>query len=532
MKSRIIVAIPFVLILILAVTFWSLRFNNDKKLNSANMDDSSTIGVPDVSSSELYTSEEVSFNEMTVEDYIDYLKALPAPDENTLLFYSDARYSPEGSAQTALNELLVKSGYEFRVEFRQIPSFSNDINMLVWEDMQAEGIPVDVFVVDTLKKMANSGMLADITRYLETSDGVALKETVPEAFWKTTQIDGKYYGVGNIQLPAPKGWAVNKALMQKYHLTTEDLAKPLWELEDVLARVYEGEKDVSDFVACAFIPYNFIYHVPFTQIIDAVGVFHEDETVTAVNLYESDYIRRLAETLDRLRERQYYIEYEGQENFFMELDFNGFPMFDANDVSQEGVEVVRIPYFETFQAYVEYPSVCAVSSRSDKKDWSFALLSFIYQNAEASNLLRYGIEGEDYFLEDGFVVPANESGRVRMYYSPLGNSLISMPIQGLDPLDKETAYHDMSNQLEPLPIDGFIFDQEKVSKQIQAVLAISLDYPWAIFYKSSKRVSLLDHEYGTVGEVIDAFNIKLKEAGIDDIIDEMNRQIQTYLNSP
>ena len=522
------------LVLILAAALLSGCENNNSEIpDSTNTDNGLATGEPGTSSASPSIVPNQAIEDMTIEDYIDYLKALPVPDSNTLLFYTGTWSGPSEAVQAALHELLLENGWEYSVEFRRIPPIPFDQYVRLWEMLQAEGIPVDIFQADALREMAESGLLADMTEYLATPEGANLKEKLPEAFWETTEIDGRHYGIGNISLPAPKGWAVNKALMEKYHITAEDLAKPLWELEDVIKTVYEGEKGSEGFAACSFIPYNFVYHIPFTQIVGPVGVFHGDETVTAVNLFESDYIRNLAETLDRFRESGYYIEYDGRENFFMQLDFNGFPMFNENDISQEGVEVVRIPYFTTYRAIVEYPSVCAVSSWSEKKDWGFALLSFICQDADASNLLRYGIEGEDYLLRDGFAVPAREGQRVDLYY--YGNNAIAAPVYGRDPLDKEKAYNEMLSGLEALPIDGFVFDPSPVQAQIDTVLAFPLNYTGTILCKTGRNLEALfgaGYEPVTVDGLIDKYNAELKKAGIDDIIGEMNRQIKEYLDLP
>jgi putative aldouronate transport system substrate-binding protein len=197
-------------------------------------------------------------------------------------------------------------------------------------------------------------------------------------------------------------------------------------------------------------------------------------------------------------------------------------MYDENDINEDGVAVIRVPYFETYRNLTWYPAIYAVASWSEKQEQSFELLSFVWQNAEASNLLRYGREGKDYEVDEaGFAVSLNGQNLMD-YYSPFGNSLLTTPVAPFETANKVEDALALWDKLKPLPIDGFVFDPTPVQGQVQMINDICSDI-------TDLKVIFCSPSEQDVTACLSQYNEKLKAAGIDDVIAEVNRQLKAYI---
>ena len=134
--------------------------------------------------------------------------------------------------------------------------------------------------------------------------------------------------------------------------------------------------------------------------------------------------------------------------------------------------------------------------------------------------MNYGIEGVNYTLENGVAkkIAGNEIWG-HLYFT---NELITYPSEG-QPLNKKEAYEKFNASLKPSIALGFHYNPEGVKEKAEKVLSISYDY------------ALLSEGYYpgmndsvTIKQAYEELRQKLKDAGIDEVIEDVQRQFDAW----
>lgn len=462
------------------------------------------------------------------EDKEDYVKEMLQIeiDEDVLAVYVGGEYGEKEVSE--LNSLLKEQGYDFQVQFRQIPDgFLVDGGMEELASyMKEQGVQADVlpFWREDMADIVEKELAADITERIGQEGTEQIMQSLPERFWTVTAVDGKNYGIGNMYAPAPDGWAVNKELMEKYGFSYDDLAKPLWEMEDVFETVSKGEAGTEGFAAFSFVPGYLYYYIPFYFPDESlpVGFWTEDSggSLIVSDLFETEQMKELAGVLNDYDEKGYLrssgIQSE-EENFFMQADYNGFPVFrqDYLDTWTNGhdIELTRIRYYEPTEGDLLI-QLNAIPSWSEHEEEAFRFLCFIFSNQEASDLLLYGTGEEEQDTDE------------TIYQKKLGNALISSIAEPYEDESKAEVNRTVLDNMTENPLYGFRFDESAVQKQADAMREIFGEL-------SSQNALFMYDSFGntdsTWEENYEDYIDQLKAAGIDDVVDEMNRQIQEYM---
>ena len=171
--------------------------------------------------------------------------------------------------------------------------------------------------------------------------------------------------------------------------------------------------------------------------------------------------------------------------------------------------------------------ICTIPSWSEKKEEAWEFLTFINENEEASNLLLYGIEGEDYEISGDSVLAGEDLTETDIFYRCLGNLLTASPLVPYEDSQKTELLEEELESLQESPLKGFVFDEEPVRQEAEAVRALYNE----LTYFEEMFAFEKSGEYGTWQEYYSAYSQMLKDAGIDRIVEEMNRQIQEYLGN-
>ena len=151
-------------------------------------------------------------------------------------------------------------------------------------------------------------------------------------------------------------------------------------------------------------------------------------------------------------------------------------------------------------------------------------LNLLYTDPDVINQIIFGIEDRDYELdENGFAVyPEGQDSTTVPYTNQMdngimGNAFIMHPLAGTSEQALEEGLK--ANQTAAVsPAMGFIFDNSSVSVQYTAVSNVKNQYLPGLLCGS------VDPE-----TEIDAFNAALYEAGLQDIIDAKQEQLDQWL---
>ncbi|MCD8300566.1 MAG: ABC transporter substrate-binding protein [Clostridiales bacterium] len=519
-----------------------LGCGNSGLQDSADIDNTSSVasGEDDFREEEAISDDTVSISgdyytvleSSNIQDTAKELAKIDVPDD-TLVVGVDVDYSEQVVEE--LNQLLRNGGYDFGVLFCRIPddcmldgAVIDFAQYLSDSKVQLDIIPLwNTFLPDMVK----AGMLADLTDRL--IDEEALLASYPEKFWELTAVDGRNYGAGMFNL-SQGCWAVNADLMEKYGFSEEDLSTDITDMGDIFETVCEGESDL-DFSAFAYEPRIFLESLPF-YFVDGnvpIGYWIDGDNSEAVNLFDTERMKELVGTMNDYYQKG-YVDISSDPvsgtAFFMQPDYDGFTITRSDSLdtwtNEAGISLVRIPWYQQSAANLSY-EINGITSWSIKQDEAWDFLTFVYENKDASDLLLYGIEGEDYSISDGTVTAGSGLTEDIIGNRSLGNRYIATVISPYEDDSKQELMENELNSLSDSDLAGFVFDQEPVQSEVYAVSGLYMEL------STFRRMFAFtpDRDYKTWEEYYDAFEQQLEDAGIDDIVDEMNWQIQEYLKN-
>jgi len=173
----------------------------------------------------------------------------------------------------------------------------------------------------------------------------------------------------------------------------------------------------------------------------------------------------------------------------------------------------------------------AINVFSKKKERAMMALNELYSNLEINRLLRYGIAGVHYNVVDQkYYQTTAQSNR----YPVAGNApawVIKNPAFTLEQyIENPTVFQLKEREVRQVwernrapshPITRFTLDTSNITTQIAMINTIQEQY----------FTPLISGMAGDVDTAIAALRTQLDRAGIQDVINEANRQIQSYITS-
>ncbi len=370
-----------------------------------------------------------------------------------------------------------------------------------------------------------------------------LDELLPKfapTIWKDTKdvleavrVNGKIYGVWNQQIAAKtSNYIAREALVAKYGWKL-DSVKQFSDLEPMLADVKKGEPDLIPIstrrpTAEWALPYLGITNVG--TLGDVMGVRVEDKSCKVFSLVDDpEFLKIINLSWDWFNKG--YIAKDGMtysNDQWGQMANGGRIAFDAHNTWVPGAEVAMAPYGQkTIRqpfggSFVEGASITstlnAVSSRSANKETSVKLLEYLWTNQEAFNLLVWGIEGKHYAkLPNGMIKPDPKAG----YYtnSPwvYGNVFLSYPLDGTNPESPKMTY-DLNQKAKKATIMGFALKLDPIKSLVASVSAVKDQFYYPV-----------TAGYVDPADMLPKYRAALKQAGLDQLIAETQKQIDAWL---
>lgn len=170
------------------------------------------------------------------------------------------------------------------------------------------------------------------------------------------------------------------------------------------------------------------------------------------------------------------------------------------------------------------PRVCSsvgngVLKSSKKKELAVQVLAASVYDAELSNLMIHGIEGEDYHEERGYAVYTDKQ-RVSMSdsFSQIGNNLIAYPSEA-EVIDKKEQVEALLEQIPIIPYSNFVPDwsDEKFLEMAAKIAGIGQETKRKHHFEIPDMKAYLEEQ-----------EKKQKEAGIDELLVELQKQADTW----
>jgi putative aldouronate transport system substrate-binding protein len=150
-----------------------------------------------------------------------------------------------------------------------------------------------------------------------------------------------------------------------------------------------------------------------------------------------------------------------------------------------------------------------------------AFMGRLYTDQKIADLYTYGIEGEDYTIEDGVVVVNNDGTYCHSAWE--STSVVPLTLMAGEPVDKVQSYVDHNNAAETSCAAGFRFDKSAVEAEWTACQDLNSKYGEPLELGSPVVNDIED-----VDAIIDAYLAELETVGYQKVLDEATKQYEAW----
>ena len=369
---------------------------------------------------------------------------------------------------------------------------------------------------------AKKGAWLDLTDYLQDA-GKATYSMIDPLYWAGARIGGKIYGVPtNKEIAVPEWWMYSKSLVDKYHI---DITKytTLESLEPLMAQIKKNEpdwlpmeldKNANNFFALDDYEYIISKEIP-------LMVKSDDSGLQVVNIFTTALARKQLATLRKFYKAGYINEdaaikasqslEKGKKVFWKEA--GGGPYSEVSWSADRGYNLVAQKVSKTtVTTESARGGMMAVNSRTKNPEACVKFLNLLNTDPEVRNLMNYGIEGVHYRLSTDKQVEKISDAYSGVQYTQ-GNWFILNTVVG-DPKDKWDKYREFNKTAVKSEMLGFTADTSKLTAKISAITQV-----WTKYYPCLMTGSV------DPDEQLPKFLAELKEAGIDDVQSELQKQL-------
>ena len=389
-------------------------------------------------------------------------------DKTKLTYAAPENYEISDRTQASINIYLDGLGKDYYVDFKTLSyeNYVDDVRELAKNgdvDILYTGFPWE----EGYSSLIEDGTILNLDEFLSSDEGGALYNSVPDSIWRGLKIDGSIYGACGYVYSriSPPSYTINKALMEKYNLKADDFRKPLGELEDIFKMVKEGEGE--DFYP--LVTYISDQIATFDMITSAFGIKREDKKIEL--LWEDNGYMDFVKAIYLMSDAGYVNNKESidqtfnLDNYLLNFSFSSpipSELPELGNINTQGryathEDVVVITFDEYGWYNVTNNFTTSVCTKTAHKDESLDFLTTIFTDRIVTDYLLYGIEGEDYTIENGRVPRENYENRTTYNINRwlvYGNDFISTP-KYFEFDDKEVRYREMCDKLEDSPLMYF-----------------------------------------------------------------------------
>lgn len=451
---------------------------------------------------------------------------------------------PTKAAVGRLNELLVNEyGCDFVVEFHTYSGTMSIKNpdytyydMVL--DMRELGHQADILYsgnADEYQGFLDAGIYEPFTEFFLTAEGQELYNAYAGEIWKKTERDGEVYGYASLTYPGAVAVSIcNNVLAEKYGIKTGE-EWSFYDMESLMENVSmaEGDKISEKIIPVYCDQYALMimegYYTDFA-ISEAI-LFKEDAEYgcLAVNPAKEERLIKLWKKIKEYKDNGWYatsgeygaVTLAGMGNFLFSFNCHFTTSLVGNTLvlSDDTLCDVSVGSVSYEMNDLMTNMVTGVTAWSEHKEDAFRLIRLIQTESELSNLLYYGVEGEDYIFYDGIPMTPDGKDYTDLPVIFADNVNINLLYSVLaDPEDKAVYSKKMSENF----VDGasMMYDIDMTGRYEQQQLSNLYDiysqYMEILFAGTSDDVE------ATVTEM----NEKLSAEGLDEIIEDINRQIK------
>ena len=403
--------------------------------------------------------------------------------------------------------------------------------------MLASGEKIDLMMTTpySYQSVAAQGKVQDITDLVDQY-GQGIKDVLGD-FLKGSFLKGRLYGVTPYcDKAGGGGYVIRKDLLDKYSIDPTSI-KSLEDLGKAFATIKEKEPKTyilgNSNQGSGFGEMYFSTRVD--KLSDSFGVLmNAGQDLTVVNLFESQDYKDFVYLMRDWYTKGYIMkdvatnkddQFTNMKSGKMSAYFTPTkPGIDVQEASKIGFEVY-VPEVSKQTSNTSNVTLFqwVVPNACEAPDKAVQVLNEMYTNADLVNLMAWGIEGKHYVANaDGTIgfpegVNDTNSGYFINMSWMFGNSFLTKIWKGNSP-DLYKKMDEFNKTAIISKAMGFTYDPEPVKNEVAAVTNVYLQY----------KVGL---ESGSVDpdKILPEFISKMKEAGIDKIVAEKQKQLDAWL---
>lgn len=431
-----------------------------------------------------------------------------------------------------INEMTLRDlNMTLKVEIMSFAQFMQvaPLELAAMEKMDLVSIPYGFGTLYT-----PTGYFNDLNTLIDTYGPHILSTYTSESLARACTLKGFMFG-----LPVHKENCFQSVIimrtdiLEKYGIDPASI-KTRDDLDTVYEKVYAGEPDMwmcvlgKDMGNLAYLTDNATGANYGPTLLDIT-----DPTVT--NYYASEQFATWCKVARRWQEKgwvnpaaatddQYLMTMMSGQAFSMFYAYN-HPLVEPGIEAMMGCDVTIVPMDEPFVTTESSAAWCyAIPTGSKAPEKAMMMLDYLMTQPEPMNLLNWGEENVDYVVKDDVLdYPEGvDASNVGYHFDQgwiLPNQLICTPWinYGADVYKRIIEYNKTAKESVAL---GFSFDPTGVQNEVAACRNVCDEY-----YNALNTGSVDPDEY------LPEFNQALMDAGLQTIIDEVQRQLDVYVST-
>jgi putative aldouronate transport system substrate-binding protein len=398
---------------------------------------------------------------------------------------------------------------------------------------------LDALVVSSrmgYNSQVNKGQLLPLDELLD-EHGKDIKESLDPDYLEATKFDGEIYGIPTIRdFAGAPSVNIRSDLLDKYGIHSESI-KTLNDIGTAFKTIKQNESDISPLVSANPGVEPTQLYSWFDPLGDWLGVLpNYDNNLKVVNLYETkeyeDFVKLMREWYnDGLILKDAATSKEPGVNYIKSnrgIAYYGpsKPGVEQQESQKTGMDMKSITLGEPATTTSNVTGVMwGIPLNAEMPDKSMQFINLMYSDETLINLLNWGIEGKHYVkVEDNVIdyapgVDAKTSGWNLGVGYLWGNQFKSYVFKGID-ADIWNRMEEFNKSAKKSKALGFAFDNSTVKNEVSAVNNVINEYAMGL-------------EYGTLDpdKSLPEFIEKLKASGIDKIIEEKQKQLDSWVES-
>lgn len=468
------------------------------------------------------------------------LTFVPTEDQVELVLYVDRRGDGiNEDVETALNILLQKRGTNFYLNIQSENPLS--ISLSKWQERIDAGENIDLIafsledVARTYNQYGNvspmraisGGYLLPFSEYPQTEAKERLLAAYPEGYWELCRVNGELYGVSGAvsrMIRYNDYVMLNLDAAQKAGITAPEQLD-LANLDEMLSMAAEAgipgiETHLSPLEICniTLLPCELYLQYQGPGDYRIVNPFHNNQVIE-----QWDARHRYWENGWRSKEP---VEQKALPLILCvggtAQQWNGTTFTYRTSAGELSAEMKVYDVKQKYLMEGDLRWLMGISSKSEHPEEALELLSLMHSDEEVVRLLRYGVEGINYTLEDGGKTIKMEK------YTPLssfvGNQLMYLEFEkALGLPNPEEEYMKNIAEIEKIPyLEDFSEAQQEQIKKIRAITYNTIEENGSVVGMSNNAGGIVDYYSKNYQKSFEKQKLAFEEAGYDTIAREVN----------